>query len=173
MLRMRRFENENFSHDLAESINSHLLTVPEDDNEARTALSYIRQFVYVTASNAELHRGYISEDFLDALVRIREESNNRDFNSAVEALGVEGETSTEVTEYDELVSIEVKNTFEAVEDLSSLTREHSNELSDEARKNLYSIRELVEDNRDIVLYYLPREVLGEIMPYLAERDLLL
>lgn len=168
---MRRFENENFPYHLAEGIDSMHLTVPDD--EAQTALSYIRQFVYRTASESSLTRGYISEDFVDALVRVREASSNRGFNSAVEQLGVEGETSTEVDEYDELTFIEVENSFEAEQAVSSIVREHSNELSDEARKNLYSIRELITDNRDIVLYYLPNEIAGEIMPYLDEKGVLL
>lgn len=168
---MRQFENENITHRLAESIESSLITTP--DEEAHTALNYIRQFIYLTSSNAELNHGYISEDFLDALVRTRDANNNRNFNSAVEALGVEGETSTEVTDYNELTFIEVENSFEAEQAISQLTREHSNELSDDARKTLYSIRDLITDNRDTVLYYLPQELANEIMPHLDQENILL
>lgn len=169
---MRRFENNDFPYHLAEGIENFHLTVPDD--EAQRALAYIRQFVYRTSGSSELHRGYISEKYVDALVRIREESSNRGFSSAVEQLGVEGETSTDVSdEFEELSLIEVENSFDAEQAVTSIVREHSNELSDEARENLYSIRDLITDNRDIVVYYAPREVAVELMPYLDEGGVLL
>lgn len=168
---MRRFENEDFPYHLAEGIESMHLTVPDD--EAQRALRYIRQFVYRTPSESSLTRGYISEDFVDALVRVREASSNRGFNSAVEQIGAPGETSTEVDEYDELTFIEVENSFAAEQAVSSIVRDNSSELSDEARENLYSIRELITDNRGMVLYYLPREIAGEIMPYLDGEGVLM
>lgn len=172
---MREFENKRFPMHLADGIHSHRLKIP--DTEAKAALMYIRQFVYRVSGRSELLHGYISESYLDALVRIREASSNRDFNSAVEAIGVDGETSTEVTEYtdDDFVLIELESSFEVENQLSSLTREHSSELSDEERTELYSIREIVENvNRvNTVSYYLPRTVFAEIAPLLDEQNLLL
>lgn len=170
---MREFENDNFSYHLAEGIESFHLTVP--DSEAENALAYIRQFVYKTSSNAELLHGYMPEDYVDALVRIREASSNRDFNSAVEALGVEGGTSTDAGSDGNFTFVEVEASFDAVNTLSSITRERSSELSDAARDELYAIREVVENvsHQDVVTYYLPENVFGEVAPLLDEHDLLL
>lgn len=168
---MRRFENDDFPYNLAEGVESVHLDVPDD--KAQAALSYIRQFVYRTSGTSKLTRGYISEDFIDALVRVREINSNRKFNHAVEQLGADGETSTEVTEYDELTFIEVENSSNAEKAVTSIVREHSDELSDEARLNLYSIRDLIRNNRDTVVYYLPKKIAEEIMPHLDEEGILL
>lgn len=168
---MRRFEKQDFPYHLAEGLENIHLTVPDDD--AQRALVYIRQFVYRTSGNSELTRGYISEAYLDELVRIRDASSNLDFGSAVEALGVEGGVSTDVSdEFDELCLVEVENSFDAEQSVASIVKEES-ELSDEARANLYSIRDLITDNRDTVVYYAPREVVGEIMPLLDSKGVLL
>jgi hypothetical protein len=170
---MREFENDDFPYHLAEGIESFNLTVP--DSEAENALAYIRQFVYKTSGSSELLHGYVTENYVDALVRIRDASSNRDFNSAVEAIGSDGGTSTDVGSDSDFTLIEVDASFETVNALSAATREQSSELSDVAREELYSIREVVENvsHREVVTYCLPEEAFSEIAPILDENDVFL
>jgi len=160
---------------LADGLESSHLTVPDD--EAQAALEYIRQFVYRVSGRSQLLHGYISEEYLDALVRIREASSNRDFNSAVEAIGVEGETSTKVTNYDdtEFMLLEIEATIEAERSLSEIARDNSSELSDEEKQTLYSLREIVENStyQESVFYFTPHTVFSGIGRYLEAEELVL
>lgn len=170
---MRQFENKDFPYHLAEGLESMHITTPDDESSA--ALAYITQFVYRTSGQAELLAGYIPENYVDALVRVRDANSNRDFNSAVEAIGVDGGTSQEVTAYTEGTWIETPASFEAVEDLSQIARNNSTDLSDEGRKQLYSIREVIENvsHQETVQYYIPTELFTEIAPLLDQHNILL
>lgn len=172
---MREFENDDFPYHLAEGIESIHLTVPDD--EARAALAYVRQFVYRTSGRSELLHGYITESYLDALVRVRDASSNRGFNSAVEQLGVAGATSREVTEYtdSDFTLLEVVASFESESALSSIAREHRASLSDDGREALHSIREIIQNvsHQESVMYYVSYEVFDEVAPLLDERGVLL
>lgn len=171
---MREFENSDFPYHLAESIESIHLTVP--DIEARMALEYVRQFVYLTSGRSELLHGYITESYLDALVRVRNASSNRDFNSAVEQLGVAGATSNEVTAYTDAdyTLLEVEASFESENIVSSIARENRDSLSDSSRSDLHSIREILQNvtHQDSVQYYTSYDVLDEIESLLDDQDIL-
>lgn len=172
---MREFENDDFPYHLAEGIESIQLTVPDD--EARTALAYVRQFVYRTSGRSELLHGYIPESYIDALVRVRDASSNRGFNSAVEQLGVAGASSREVTEYDDdsFALLEVEASFESESSLSSIARDNRADLSDGGRDALYSIREIIQNvsHQESVMYYVPVSVFDEVAPLLDAEGVLL
>lgn len=173
-MNMRKFENRDFTYSLAEAVErKHSLTIP--DEEAKNALLYVQQFLYKTAGSAELLRGYISEDQLDALVRIRDASSNRHFARAVEALGVEGGTSTDVGDDDNYSLLEVKTEFDTPRTISKITRENSKMLSDEERDELYAIKDVTENvsRQDVVLYNIPNSAFNTVTQLLDKNNLLL
>jgi hypothetical protein len=154
---MREFENERFNHKLAESLTSpHLET---ETQAQKDALSYISQFVYHISGRTELYHGYITEAQLDALVEIRDNNSNRHFSRAVEALGVEGETSTNRPNAEPLkVEIESRDVVE-------------NKLDDfyydcdkaETRKIIRSIQDVYHNSRGSVEYYAPKEAVQQLL----------
>lgn len=171
---MRQFENKDFTYRLAEALDrKHALTIP--DEEAKNALLYVQQFLYLTSGSSELLRGYISEDQLDALVRIRDESSSRDFGSAVEALGVDGGTSQDAGSDSEYTRIEVDADFKTPRTISKITRNSSSDISDKERTELYAIRDVVENasRQDVIMYNLPNDVFDTVTTLLDEKNLLL
>lgn len=171
---MREFENTEFPYRLAEGIESIHLTIPDD--EAKMALEYVRQFVYRTSGRSELLHGYITESYLDALVRVRDASSNRDFNSAVEQLGVAGASSREVTEHTDVdyTLLEIEASFTSENVLSSIARENRNSLSNISLNDLRSVREILQNvsHQDSVRYYVSYDVLDELEPLLEDTGVL-
>lgn len=162
---MRRFHNNKFPSGLAEALDSVHLDIPSE--EEKEALDYVKQFLeYHSGGGGVLHRGYIPEKYLDALVEIRDANSNRYFSSAVEQLGVDGETSEEVTQYDNFKVLEIESSFDTIEELSSVYYQLD---SDEARKNLRTLQDLMRNVRfgNTIRMYLPEESYNQITSNLS------
>lgn len=154
---MRKFHSENFSIQLADGLSSIHLNIPDD--EAQDALDYIKQFIQRGNGDAYLHRGYITEDQLDALVRIRDAStNSRQFARAVEALGVDGDVSQEA-DYDEFRSVDIKPTRDTINELNDTYYEVR---TDDARKMVRSIQNICRYNNNTLYLHLPVPVARQI-----------
>lgn len=155
---MRRFHDESFSIRLADGLSSAHLNIP--DKEASNALSYVKQFIQRQSGSAYLHRGYVPEDYIDALIRIRDVNSSRQFSRAVEALGTDGGVSQEA-EYDEFTLVRFEPNRDLLNELNDAYYEAETE---DAQKIVRTIQDLIRINNSTVDIYLPDEILSQIDP---------
>ena len=153
---MREFGNDDMRIDYAEALTeSHRLDVPSKD--AKEALDYVTQFIYLAGNSAELIDGYMTEEQADRLVEIREANSSFDLNAGVNQLCVDGGTSQHVEASPSTL------TFEASMQTQKDLRDVRREVSSESRKTLSTMSDLctnVRDDRATVI--VPEEVANEI-----------
>ena len=163
---MRRFEEKNFPQDATDALNSrHRFNVSAD---AAVALDYITQFIVGPVDSKELLRGYLPEKYATALVEYRDENSDFSLNSAVNRLCVDGDCSSDVTsEFTTFEQTTVPADFALSQELSN----HYSEFNDnEVRKNVSTMRELIEENTGSIEIYLPKKTVERlsdvnILPY--------
>jgi hypothetical protein len=133
-----------------DSLSSVNLSIP--DEEAKNALSYVKQFTQRANGEGRIYGMYISEEQLDQLVRIRDESDSRYFSRFVETIGCSGgittsEVSRPFSEYESKTSSE---------ELDKLDRAYYN-VSSEAGNSVRTVQQLIRNNqsRDNVQLILP------------------
>jgi hypothetical protein len=149
---MRKFRSENFNVRLADGLSNIHLDIPDD--EAEEAVEYVKQFVHRGDRNTRLVLGYLPENYLQALIRIRDASSNcRYFSRAVEALGVDGDISEEVA--GELVEVELECHQDNIHKLDELYFEAN---SDEIREVVRSLQSLIRINKNRINVFLPEKI---------------
>lgn len=155
---MRRFENRKIERDRAEALTSSLRDIPSQN--AKDARSYIKQFIEVYGSEAELFYGYLPEEYADGLVEIREANSNYDLNAIVGQLCVDGATSEKVTDYDEFAKITLESSRSMIEELTEVYRDVT---LDETRTMIGSARDIIRNShRDQIELYVPKPVGEEL-----------
>lgn len=151
---MWKFKDEHFNFRLAEAFLSRQLEVP--DENAKESLEYIQQYVVKTSGRSELIGGYIPDEYVDDLVKIRDASSVRDFGSAVEAIGCEGRTSEKVGDESDFTKVAIKSTRDNIRDIYD---QYSSDKSKDVRRDIGNITDLLNDNlhKDEIFYYMPTE----------------
>lgn len=157
---MRRFQNEQFPTRLADALSSIHLEIPNQD--AQEALDYVKQYIQRSTGNCRLHRGYIPEGYINALVTIRDASGKPDFSSAVEQLGVDGATSEDVTDFNTFEVLEVTSDRDLVQDLNDVYYQVD---SNEARKNVRTLQDLIHNTQsgNKIQMYIPQKSYDQIV----------
>lgn len=163
---MRRFQKDHLHAGPAGSISSFTLEVPSEKGEE--AVEYIEQFIERNRGGVYLHRGYLPEEYIDALVEIREANpdSKRDFSSLVEQLATDGETSEEVTEYDDFKVLEIESSYETNQKLNDVYNELE---SDEARETVRTLQDLMHNvlEGNTIRMYIPEESYNQITSHLS------
>lgn len=122
---MRKFHNSDLHIDYAEALTeTYRYDFPS--SAAEDAAAYMGQFILVSGNTAELLYGYISDDFADGLVELREANSSRDLSAAVSQICVDGSTSQEIdADESQFEMFEFSTSFDTVEKLSDMYSEVS------------------------------------------------
>lgn len=159
---MRRFHNKRFPHQLADSLHNTHLTIP--DQAARDTLDYIKQFLQRSTNYSILYRGYLTEEQLNNLLKIKAENDNKQFNETVYHFDSKEETSENVTEFDnfDLFKLEIDKRV-----IDKLDKIYYQVDSEEAKTNIRTIQSLSQTSLVSPLQiYLPEESIEQINLYL-------
>jgi hypothetical protein len=149
---MRRFESEHFPVEGAKPIvESHSLIFPSA--VSREALEYVEQFIRYNPPMTELLRGYISSEYIDALVELQESNSSQGLNRAIKQISIDGSTSESVS--GTFYKVDIQATKDNIEKLNELYYKAD---ESETKTNIRTIQELIRINgrRDSINVYLPK-----------------